>query len=359
MATGPALLDLWRRGRVEPEYRQRWGERLAIDLPPAGPYVWFHAVSLGECRAAVPLIRAVCAEVPDERLLITCATPAGAACARAHFGDTAEIRWLPFDTAWSARRFVARVQPRVCVLVEAELWPNLLHALADVPVVLVSARISERSFRAWRRVGLLRSALASVDHVSAQDAVAAERYRALGAPSVSVGGDLKAHAAPPPAIERADRPTWIAACTHGEDEAAVVDTHAAVLEASPNALLVWAPRHPRRFESAYTAARAQGWGVARRSRGEAAAAEVLLVDTLGELPGLYGLAGVAFVSRDHNDVEAASAGVAVTRRCAEVETLLTDSVAREARVREGRRRAEVVAVPPGSNLDLVVGLITR
>jgi len=318
-ATPIYLAELWRRGGLEPAWRRGWRERFALDLPPPGPYIWIHAVSLGEMLAAAPLVSALYAAHRNERMLVTCATPAGLGAARAAFGDAVHVCWLPLDHAWCVRRFVASVRPRLCALVETELWPNLLAALdaAGVPAVVVNASLSEASLRRYRRLRLFRDAAATLHHVAAQDPSAAERFRRLGAPHVSVAGHLKLDCEPAPARPHA-RPCWIAASVRPGEEAAVLDAHARLLAARPDALLVLAPRHRDRFEPVADAAKRR-WRVARRSRGEAPASgtQVLLVDTLGELRTLYELGDLAFVGGSlaphggHNPAEAAACSLPV------------------------------------------------
>lgn len=326
LATPPYLAALWRRGRIEATYREGWDARLGLTLPPPGPYVWFHAVSMGEALAAIPLMNALRRRHPGERFLATCSTPAGMGRLRAAFGEDVHVCWLPLDHGWSVRRFVKRVRPRLCAVVETELWPNLLHALggAGVPVVWVNARLSERSLRRYRKFRLFRAAADAIDRVVAQGDADARRFVELGVPPdrVTVGGNLKAGFAVPYAVgcearaARDPRPTWLAASTHPGEEAAVLDAHARLLEARPEALLVVAPRHPDRFDPVAQASEQRGWRVARRSLDQAAGAktEVLLVDTFGELRGLYGLADLVFVGGSlavhggHNPLEAAAWG---------------------------------------------------
>ncbi|MDZ7585911.1 MAG: glycosyltransferase N-terminal domain-containing protein, partial [Thiobacillus sp.] len=165
---------LW-RGRRERGYREHWGERLALGPAPISEMepgaLWIHAVSVGEMRAAQPLIDALRAAHPDVPVLLTCMTPTGRATAEALYGDFARTVYLPYDYAWLMRRFMRRLQPRVGILMETELWPNLIHAAAraGVPLVLANARLSERSARGYARLpALTRACLARVDVVAAQ-----------------------------------------------------------------------------------------------------------------------------------------------------------------------------------------------
>ncbi|HWR77705.1 MAG TPA: glycosyltransferase N-terminal domain-containing protein, partial [Thiobacillus sp.] len=215
---------LW-RGRRERGYWQHWNERLALGPAPVTGTLWIHAVSVGEMRAAQPLIAALRDAHPEAPVLLTCMTPTGRATAESLYGSFARIAYLPYDYAWLARRFLRRVKPRVGILMETELWPNLIHAAAreDVPLVLANARLSARSARGYARLrGLTRACLERVALVAAQAEADAARLRSLGAMTVQVTGNLKFDIAPPEAqLERGmawkmkwgQRPVLLAAST--------------------------------------------------------------------------------------------------------------------------------------------------
>ncbi len=317
---------LW-RGRREPGYRQHWSERLACASAPTGA-LWIHAVSVGEMRAAQPLIAALRVAHPDVPLLLTCMTPTGRATAESLYGDFAHIAYLPYDYAWLARRFMRRVRPRVGVLMETELWPNLIRAAAraSVPLVLANARLSERSARGYARLpALTRASLARMASVAAQSEGDAARLRALGARAVTMVGNLKFDIAPPPAqlargaawrARWGQRPVLLAASTREGEEAALLAAFAAAAPA--DVLLVIVPRHPQRFDAVAALIASAGLSLQRRSQLDAveldAATRVLLGDSLGELFAYYAACDVAFVGGSlmplggQNLIEAASVG---------------------------------------------------
>ncbi|HEX5675439.1 MAG TPA: lipid IV(A) 3-deoxy-D-manno-octulosonic acid transferase [Azonexus sp.] len=318
---------LW-RGRRERGYWRHWGERLALGPAPATGALWIHAVSVGEMRAAQPLIAALRAAHPDIPVLLTCMTPTGRATAESLYGSFARIVYLPYDYAWLARRFLRRAKPRVGILMETELWPNLIHAAAraDVPLVLANARLSARSARGYARLrGLTRACLERVALVAAQAEADAARLRSLGAMTVQVTGNLKFDIAPPTdQLERGAawkarwgrRPVLLAASTREGEEALLLRAFA---EAAPaDVLLVLVPRHPQRFDEVAALIESAGLVYQRRSSLDGtqlhADTRVLLGDSLGELFAYYAACDVAFVGGSlmplggQNLIEAASVG---------------------------------------------------
>src|SRR5579863_8720391 len=302
---------LW-RGLRDRSYWHNFSERFGFG-PRGTPHgVWLHAVSVGEVQACAPLVSAICRRHPGLALTVTTFTPTGAARARALFGNVAEVRFVPFDLPGAARRFFARVQPRLAVIFETELWPNLYRECGRqrVPLVLASARLSARSVSRYRRLGtLFRDTLAQTALVAAQGERDAERFRALGADAASthVTGNLKFDFELPPDIAArgarlrqqyaAQRPLWVAGSTHAGEEQAVLAAQQRVRATHSGALLVLAPRHPPRFAEVAQALGAAGVRFVRRSQGDAdgTGAEVLLLDTLGELLDFYAAADLAFV----------------------------------------------------------------
>ena len=290
-------------------FRERFG--LGPRRPPHG--VWVHAVSVGEVQASAPLVTALARRHPDLALTVTTFTPTGAARARALFGNIAEVRYVPYDLPGAVRRFLKRVDPALAVIFETELWPNLYRECGRrrVPLVLASARISERSLGRYRRLGaLFRDALSQASIVAAQGEADAARFRALGADAASthVTGNLKFDfELPEDLAERGrrlrrhyarGRPLWVAGSTHEGEEAAVLEAHAQVRGTHPDALLAIAPRHPQRFAAVAQLLGEAGVTFTRRSHGEQAGDEaraVLLLDSLGELLEFYAAADVAFV----------------------------------------------------------------
>jgi 3-deoxy-D-manno-octulosonic-acid transferase len=327
-----SVVFLW-RGLRDRSYWQNFSERFGFGarLQPQG--VWLHAVSVGEVQACAPLVSALSRQYPALPLTVTTFTPTGAARARALFGDTAQVRYLPFDLPGAVRRFFSRVQPRLAVVFETELWPNLYRECGRrrVPLVLASARISARSAGRYQRLGaLFRETLAQTAVVAAQGPKDAERFRELGADPASthVTGNIKFDFELPPDIAgrgarlraqyAAGRPLWVAGSTHEGEEQAVLGAHRQVQAGHPGALLVLAPRHPPRFEEVAQALRAAGVSFVRRSAGAPGASDsVLLLDTLGELLDFYAAADVAFVGGSlvptggHNLLEPAALGVPI------------------------------------------------
>jgi 3-deoxy-D-manno-octulosonic-acid transferase len=315
---------LW-RGRRECGYLEHWNERLGSGAVPSGA-LWIHAVSVGEMRAAQPLIAALREAHPDAPVLLTCMTPTGRATAESLYGSFARIVYLPYDYAWLMRRFVRRAQPCVGILMETELWPNLIHAAtrAGVPLMLANARLSERSARGYARLpALVHACLQRIAVVAAQTGADAARLEKLGARAVHVTGNLKFDIAPPQvqlergAAWKADwgtRPVLLAASTREGEEAPLLRAFA---EAAPaDVLLVLVPRHPQRFDEVAGLIGAAGLPYQRRSQDKplAAATRVLLGDSLGELFAYYTASDVAFVGGSlqplggQNLIEAASVG---------------------------------------------------
>jgi 3-deoxy-D-manno-octulosonic-acid transferase len=301
--------NLW-RSRRDPAYgerlRERWGYTNAqFDRPP----VWVHAVSVGEVQASAVLVRALRNAYPDRPVLMTTGTPTGAQRVRTLFGDTVRHVYLPYDMPGAVRRFLSQVRPAVGIIMETEIWPNLFRECRklDIPLLLASARLSEKSVRRYARLTrLTRDALEHV-RVAAQTELDAQRFRAIGASQVDVVGNLKFDIDVPldtAVAGRALREThlvgraiWVAASTHEGEEERVLRAHEIVRSSVPNALLLLVPRHPQRFAGVASLLSGGGVRFVSRSAGEAVAenTEVLLVDTLGELLMFYAAADVAFV----------------------------------------------------------------
>jgi len=327
---------LW-RGLRDRSYWRNFSERFGFGARLAPQGVWLHAVSVGEVQACAPLVSALSRQYPGIPLTVTTFTPTGAARARALFGNVAQVRYVPYDLPGAVRRFFARVQPRLAVIFETELWPNLYRECGRrrVPLVLASARLSARSVGRYQRLGaLFRETLAQTAVVAAQGPGDAERFRALGADPAAthVTGNIKFDFELPRDITARGarlrqqyapgRPLWVAGSTHGGgEEQAVLEGHQKVRAAHPGALLVLAPRHPPRFAEVAQALAQAGISFARRSQvAEHAVDEdcqVLLLDSLGELLDFYAAADVAFVGGSlvpvggHNLLEPAALGVPI------------------------------------------------
>ena len=324
---------IW-RGFRQAEYLERWGERYAAyRTPPLDGCIWVHAVSVGEVNAAAPLVNALLDLRPDLRLLVTTITPTGSARVRALWGERVEHVYLPYDLSGAVRRFLAHFRPRLALVLETELWPNLLFCCRDhgVPAYLVNARLSERSLRGYRALRpLVGRALRTLSRVAAQSEADAGRFVQLGArpDAVSVLGNLKFDIRVDDAARRTaaafaahsgGRRAWIAASTHPEEEAAVIAMHRRLRARWPDLLLLWAPRHPERVRPVAQACVEAGWRVATRQLTQWPDGEddVFVIDTLGELVHFYACAEVAFVGGSlqpvggHNLLEPAALGVAV------------------------------------------------
>ncbi|CAI8882525.1 lipid IV(A) 3-deoxy-D-manno-octulosonic acid transferase [Pseudomonas sp. IT-P176] len=309
-------IRLWLRSRKAPAYAKRIGERFSIGLPPMAPGgIWVHAVSVGESIAAAPMIRALLERYPQLPITVTCMTPTGSERIQALFANQPRIQhcYLPYDLPCAAARFLDRVQPKLAVIMETELWPNHIHQCAKraIPVALANARLSERSAKGYGRFRqLTQPMLAEMSLFAVQTNAEAERFRALGAraETVEVTGSIKFDLSIDPTLlqrasdlreqwQASQRPVWIAASTHeGEDEV-VLAAHRQLLASHPDALLILVPRHPERFNSVFELCQQQGFNTVRRSSGAPVNADtaVLLGDTMGELLFLYALADSAFV----------------------------------------------------------------
>ena len=321
------LLYFFWRGRRAPAYRQRWRERFGCHSRRCRESVWIHAASVGEVLAVPPLIEALLSRHPSPPLVITTTTPTGSERVQALFGDRVIHVYWPWDVPGSLRRFWRAFQPRLVILLEKELWPNLV-AEADrrsVPVILANARLSEGSHRGYARwLSLVGPMLARIDAFAVQTAEEAERFIDLGAQRerVTVTGNVKFDITLDDSLRsraarlREDlghRPVWIAASTHAGEDEVMLAAHRVLCQQQPEALLILVPRHQERFDEVAAQVLASGHGLARRSLEQLPTPQtsVYLADTMGELLMLYGVADVAFVAGSlapiggHNLVEPA------------------------------------------------------
>ena len=323
------LLRLGWKGRHHPESRRRWRERLGALATPSLPCLWLHAVSVGEVRAALPLVQGLRDRYPDWPVLITTVTPTGARQVRDSLGETVRHAYLPYDLPWAVNRFLARARPRLGIVMETELWPNLYRACErrGIPLLVANARLSARSARGYGWIpGLIRETLAAA-HIAARDEADAARFRSLGAPRVTVAGNLKFDLQLPGDLAvrgralRArlgeTRPVWIAGSTHEGEELRLLAIHGALRARFPALLLILVPRHPERFQRVAEICARVGFTTARRSCDApvTSATAVYLGDTMGELLLLYAAADVAFVGGSliagpggHNLLEPAALG---------------------------------------------------
>lgn len=303
-----ALVRLWWRARRQPGYLQHVGERFGHYAPRRDdtPLIWVHAVSVGETRAAEPLIRALLETYPDHRVLLTHMTPTGRDTGAALFGDSVLRVYLPYDYPRAVARFLEHFHPRAGVLMETEIWPNLVHACHGhkIPLYLVNARLSERSFARYQRVGKLTAdTLSALSAIAAQSDDDARRFQLLGATNVSVVGNLKFDVAPPAEQLAAGarlretfgtRRVLLAASTRDGEEQLLI---AHKLHEIPDALLVIVPRHPQRFDEVAALLEQHHIAYQRRSDNQAVRAEtpVLLGDSMGEMATYYAACDAAFI----------------------------------------------------------------
>jgi 3-deoxy-D-manno-octulosonic-acid transferase len=327
-----AVLRLLIRSRRERGYREHIGERFGFGPARRGddlsPLIWVHAVSVGETRAAQPLIEALQRAFPDARVLLTHMTPSGRATGEQLFGERVSRSYLPYDSPSLVRRFLRAWRPSLGIVMETEVWPTLIDECkrAGVPLVLTNARMSARSFKRAAKFGnATREVFGGFTRVLAQTPSDAERLGALGARNIAVLGNLK--------FDMSGRPVWVAASTREGEEALVLQAFTALRKHVPDALLILVPRHPQRFDEVAALINGAALNHVRRSTwaGRVAAAgsgidaapplpadiNVLLGDSMGELGAYYAASDVAFIGGSllplggQNLIEACAAGVPV------------------------------------------------
>lgn len=337
-----ALLRLAWRARKEPGYVQHVGERLGVygNLPRKGPWLWVHAVSVGETRAAQPLIEALLGAYPHHRLLLTHMTPTGRQTGAQLFGKEPRILqcYLPYDLPWLVGRFLRYFRPEAGVLMETEVWPNVVHGArkAGVPLYLVNARLSPRSFRRTARFGRAAASMyRDFAGVLAQTAGDAERFRALGVPAVQITGNLKFDMQPAPAgvalgerLRKAfgARKVLAAASTREGEEPLLLDAFSrwqALAGDVPRPALLLIPRHPQRFDEVAAMAARAGFSVERRSALDLdnvqapVTADIVLGDSMGEMAMYFAASDLAFIGGSlmplggQNLIEACAVGTPV------------------------------------------------
>ena len=323
------------RGIANRSYWDRVGQRFGIGFPLlSGGSIWIHAVSVGEVQASAPLVRALQARFPTRQILLTTVTPTGAARVRSLFGDEVCHCYIPFETPSAVSNFFDAIQPALALIMETEIWPNLYRGcgLRKIPLILVSARISPKSVKNYSRLlPLFRETLSHGILIAAQGEADANRFLMLGASPERtwITGNIKFDIEMPPDLGvrgaklRHDfignRPVWIAASTHDGEEEQVLDAHRIILKKMPDAALILVPRHPERFSGVQSLLQRQKVKfVSRTSRKNfTASTEVLLGDTMGELPLFYAASDVAFVGGTlvpvggHNLLEPGALGLPV------------------------------------------------
>ena len=323
------LLKLWLRGRQSPEYRRRWGERFGFIPRLSGERpIWIHAVSFGETMAIIPLVERLLAEHPQIPVFITSMTPTGSARVLEHFGSRVGHAYCPYDIPCALGRFHRRIRPRSCVIVETELWPNLIHSCAKrgIPVLVTNARLSARSAAGYQRFRWLTAPmLQEISVIAVQNRDDGERFISLGlaVEKLQVTGSIKFDIQTPQGVEAEvarlrtawgpDRPVIIGASTHDNEESQLLEVYRNLKSRYHNLLLILVPRHPERFPTIYDMSVKAGFRTCRRSVSPLPAAdcEVYLGDTMGELMTLYSAADITFVGGSlierggHNPLEPA------------------------------------------------------
>ncbi len=325
----------WQAWR-NPAYRDRWLQRLGLygRSRAAESPLWIHAVSVGEVGAAAPLIRALRERYPYRNILVTTSTPTGYATVARQFGETVQHAYFPYDLLSIVGRFLRHFRPCMLLLMETELWPNVIHAChaAQIPVLLVNGRMSERSaqrYLAFR--GLCAGMLQELTSIAAQSEADAARLVTLGAElaRVRVTGSLKFDVHLPPSVFEegasirrelgANRAILMAGSTRPGEEEILLQALRLLRHRFPELLLVLAPRHPERFDAVTELMKREGWHFVRRSRGDPVTAntEIFLLDTMGEMLRFYAATDLAFVGGSlmplggHNVLEPATVGVPV------------------------------------------------
>ncbi len=319
-----------KRGKEDPV---RLGERLGTPglARPAGHLVWLHAASVGESLSILTLIDRILAARADLTLLVTSGTVTSAKLLGKRLPERALHQFVPVDTPKAVAGFLDHWRPDAAVLVESELWPNLITMTRarGIPMALINARMSASSERGWGWwASAARSITGSFDLVLAQDETAAARLRRLGATDAKAVGNLKVDAAPPPAPDGlmgdltrflAGRAAWVAASTHSGEERIIADTHQLLKKAVPGLLTVIVPRHPERGPEIARMLREMDLDVARRSTGDRVTGrtDIYLADTLGELGGFFRILTIVFMGGSlvrvggHNPIEPALLGAAI------------------------------------------------
>jgi len=323
------------RSRKSPAYRKRWAERYGFckgKVVPGG--IMLHSVSVGETLAAIPLVRALRHRYPSLPITVTTMTPTGSERVQSAFGKGVHHVYLPYDLAGSVNRFLDEVNPKLVIIMETELWPNLISALhrRKIPLVIANARLSARSARGYQKLGkFIRTILQRITLIAAQNQEDGERFLSLGLKrnQLAVTGSLKFDISVTPELAAkaialrsqwaSRRQVWIATSTHEGEETLLLEAHKELLKNHPTLLLILVPRHPERFPVACELTRKAGLTFTQRSTGEvpSSGTQGVIGDTMGELMLLYGIADLAFVGGSlverggHNPLEAAAHAIPV------------------------------------------------
>jgi 3-deoxy-D-manno-octulosonic-acid transferase len=330
---------LWVRSLRLPAYRHRWAERLGfVPLPPLEDVMWLHAVSVGEAIAAIPLVHRFRQQFPQSPILITTTTPTGSERVQAAFKDMLGKHiyhcYLPYDLPFTLNNFFRRIKPKLLILMETEIWPNLLQACKarQLPVLIANGRLSPVSMRRYQWLGrMMKWIVSPITAVAAQSAMDVARFAKLGvtANKITDTGNIKFDLQLPTYLQDAGlelreelgagRLIWIAASTHETEEAIALNVYQALKERFPELLLFLVPRHPDRFNKVANLCLDRGFTLARRSQKQPTTqhTDIYLGDTMGELPLFYAASDVAFVGGSfvtvggHNLLEPAALGLPV------------------------------------------------
>lgn len=343
------LLRLMWRSRRNPAYRYRWQERFGF-APSQKQSIWVHAVSVGETIAAIPLIHQLQHHYPDYTIIVTTTTPTGSAQVKKNLGDSVIHVYLAFDIPSGINRFLQRTKTKFCIIMETEIWPNLLRCCEKkkIPVVMANARLSARSLQRYRRITkIMRPLLNSYTTVIAQSREDGERFIQLGLnpERLIISGNIKFDLELDPNLQQqglatrcswksTNRPTFIIGSSHEGEESILLQAFAQIKKEFDDILLIIAPRHPERFDRVFQLCTQAGFRVARRSRNESAfQQDILVADTMGELRLLYATSDIAFVGGTlvpiggHNLIEPAAMGLPILsgpnlQNCSEIGNLL-------------------------------------
>jgi 3-deoxy-D-manno-octulosonic-acid transferase len=330
---------LWWRSLRFPGYRRRWGERLGeIPLPPLEKVIWIHAVSVGEALSTIPLIHRIKTQYSGSPILITTTTPTGSERVQAAFKDLLGKQiyhcYLPYDLPWTLNRFFKRIQPNLLILMETELWPNLLAACQErkIPVMIANARLSPHSSKNYQRIrGFMRRIMEPIHIVACQSRLDSERFQSIGIEKQKIKeiGNIKFDLELPPYLQEAgndlrqelgkDRIIWIAASTHEGEEEIVLESYRQLKPLFPALLLLLVPRHPDRFNKVANLIEEKTLKMVRRSQKVKVSDEIdiFLGDTMGELLLFYAASDIAFVGGSfaqvggHNLLEPAALGLPI------------------------------------------------
>ncbi len=328
-------LRLLLRSRKAPAYRKRWAERYGFCRGKVAPDgIMLHSVSVGETLAAIPLVRALRHRYPTIPITVTTMTPTGSERVQSAFGKNVHHVYLPYDLPCAMNRFLDTVRPKLVIVMETELWPNMITALHDrkIPLVIANARLSERSAKGYKKLGnFTRRLMSRITLIAAQNEEDAGRFLELGLKraQLTVTGSLKFDISVTPELAARAitlrrqwaprRKVWIATSTHDGEESIILDAHRQLLAKFPDLLLILVPRHPERFKDAKELVQKSGFSYTLRSSGEipSGSTQVVIGDSMGELMLLYGIADLAFVGGSlverggHNPLEPAAHAIPV------------------------------------------------